>query len=243
LVDALTWLALFVGGWLAAAVSGVAGFGGALLLLPTLASLLGAKAAVPVLTIAQLLGNLSRAGFGWRRISWRPVVWFVGGAVPASAFGGSVFVALPKEGVNVGIGLFLVGVVAARRLGFAKLPLRGWHLFLGGAATGFLSAVVGSAGPLGAAVFLGLGLPPVSYVASEATTAVAIHLVKTVVYGRFALIGPDELLLGLFIGAAMVAGSWTGRRIVDRLPKRAFALLVEVLLLASAAQLMVQSIA
>jgi uncharacterized protein len=242
LPDVLSWLALFIGGWLAAMVSGVAGFGGALLLLPALASILGTKAAVPVLTIAQLLGNTSRAGFGWHQIRWRPVAWFVGGAVPASLLGGVAFVAISQAVANAGIAIVLVGVVAARRFGFAKLPLRGWTLLLGGAATGFLSAVVGSAGPLGAAMFLGLGLPPVSYVASEAVTAVAIHLTKTAIYGRFALIGSTELLAGVFIGAAMVLGSWTGRRIVDRLPRRTFALVVEVLLLASAAQLAAQAV-
>lgn len=243
LTDLPSLLALFAGGWLAATVSGVAGFGGALLLLPALSSLVGVKAAVPILTLAQMLGNLSRAGFGWRQISWRPVAWFIGGAIPASVLGGNLFVTIARPWVSVGIAAFLVGVVVARRLGFSKMRLRGSSLVLGGAATGLLSAVVGSAGPLGAAVFLGLGLPPVSYVASEAVTAVAIHLSKSAVYGRFALVGPNELTLGLFVGTAMVIGSWTGRRAVDRLPRRAFALIVEVLLLASAAQMMAQAIA
>lgn len=59
------WILLLVGGWLAATISGAAGFGGALLLLPVLTYVVGAKAAVPILTLAQLLGNLSRAGFRW----------------------------------------------------------------------------------------------------------------------------------------------------------------------------------
>ena len=38
--------------------------------LPILAAAMG-KATVPILTVAQLLGNLSRAGFGWRDIGKR----------------------------------------------------------------------------------------------------------------------------------------------------------------------------
>lgn len=41
---------------MAAAVSGVAGFGGALLLLPLLTHTVGARAAVPLLTVAQRVG-------------------------------------------------------------------------------------------------------------------------------------------------------------------------------------------
>ena len=60
------WLFLLIASWLAATISGAAGFGGALLLLPVLTYTVGAKAAVPIL--AQLLGNVSRAGLGWREI-------------------------------------------------------------------------------------------------------------------------------------------------------------------------------
>ena len=46
-------------------------------------------------------------------------------------------------------------------------------LFAGsGAVTGLLSGLVGSAGPIGAAVFLSLGLPPLVYVASDATASI-----------------------------------------------------------------------
>lgn len=41
----------------------------------------------------------------------------------------------------------------------------------------------------GAAFFLGLDLPAVSYIASEAVTALGMHLTKTIVYQKDALIG------------------------------------------------------
>jgi hypothetical protein len=70
--DSMGLLALlFLLSWLAATVSGAAGFGGALLL-PILAATLGVKTAVPVLTIMQLLGNLSRVWFGRTQIAWKP---------------------------------------------------------------------------------------------------------------------------------------------------------------------------
>ena len=56
---ALKFLLLFTGSFLAAAISGAAGFGGALLLLPLLSRTIGTTLAVPVLTLAQLIGNLS----------------------------------------------------------------------------------------------------------------------------------------------------------------------------------------
>ena len=148
--------------------------------LPVLTFTVGAKAAVPILTVAQLLGNLSRAGFGWRDIRWRPAFFFSAGAVPASIIGSRLFVALPSALILRLIGVFLLVIVALRhtRLGKRKMPEG--LLAPAGAGVGFLSAVAGSAGPLGAAVFLSLHLPARAYVASEAVTAVLMHLAKSI---------------------------------------------------------------
>src|SRR4051794_18550382 len=160
------WVLLLACGWLAASVSGVAGFGGAPLLLPVLAFMAGGKAAVPILTVAQLLGNLSRAGFGWRDIRWRPALLFSLGAVPASLLGSRLLVAMPSALVPRVIGVLLLGVVAVRHTSLGKRKVPEPLLAPAGAGVGLVSAVAGSAGPLGAAVFLGLKLEPRSYVAS-----------------------------------------------------------------------------
>ncbi len=177
----MLWILLLIAGWLAATISGAAGFGGALLLLPALTYVVGAKAAVPILTIAQLMGNLSRAGFGWREIRWRPVALFCAGAVPLSIIGARWFVALPGQTITRGIGVFLLLAVVWRHTKWGKRPVPETALAPAGAVVGLLSALAGSAGPLGAAVFLGLNLPRTAYVASEAVTACAMHLTKAIV--------------------------------------------------------------
>lgn len=233
----LDWALLLLGGWLAATVSGAAGFGGALLLLPVLTFTVGAKAAVPVLTLAQLLGNLSRAGFGFRDIRWRPALAFSAGAIPASVAGARLFVSLPTDLILRLIGVFLLGVVALRHTGIGKRTFPERWLPAAGVVVGFLSAVVGSAGPLGAAVFLNLHLSKTAYIASEAVTATFMHATKSAIYGRYAVIGGTDALFGLALGGAMVLGSWTGRKVIERLPDRWFGLLIEGLLIVAAASL------
>ncbi|SIO56281.1 hypothetical protein SAMN05444166_5212 [Singulisphaera sp. GP187] len=235
------WFFLLLCGWLAATVSGAAGFGGALLLLPVLTLTVGAKASVPILTVAQLLGNLSRAAFGWREIRWRPALLFSAGSVPASVIGSRLFVDLPPSFLLRLIGMFLLAVIALRHteLGRRRLPER--MLVPAGVATGFLSAVAGSAGPLGAAAFLSLHLSAQAYVASEAVTAVLMHLTKSIVYGRYAALSGGDVLRGLALGGSLVLGSWTGRKLIDRLPEQEFAWLVEGLLAVSAAWLLLGS--
>jgi len=69
-------------------------------------------------------------------------------------------------------------------------------------------------------------------------TAVAMHLTKAVVYGRHAALDAAGLRGGLALGAAMVVGAWTGRRVIRSLPERGFGRLVEALVVLAAIPLL-----
>ncbi|MGQ3683968.1 MAG: TSUP family transporter [Candidatus Loosdrechtia sp.] len=232
-------LVLFVAAFAAAAISGAAGFGGALLLLPLLVATVGVTQAVPLLTIAQLIGNLSRAGFGFTQIHWKPVALFLLGAIPLSALGALSFVQLPKDLVTRAIGAAILIFVALKYFGVLKLKGGSTLLVTGGGVVGFLSGVVGSAGPLGAAIFLSLGLPPVAYIASEATTALAMHGVKTVVYQQYIALDREFWFLAALMGVAMILGTWSAKRVIERMHREMFQRFVAVLLVAIAGYMVV----
>lgn len=224
------YLLIFVGSFLAAGISGAAGFGGALLLLPLLTKSLGTEMAVPVLTIGQLIGNLSRAFLGFKEIKWRPVIIFISGAIPMSVLGAYSFVSVPKDIVTRGIGLTIIIFVILKYFKILKFQSNNRTMFIGGAIVGLLSGLVGSAGPIGAALFLSLNLSPISYIASEAMTAIAMHLTKTIVYQKYLGIGLKAIEIGLFMGVAMILGTWAGKKIIDKMPKDIFIKFVGILL-------------
>ncbi|MFN3521277.1 MAG: TSUP family transporter [Phenylobacterium sp.] len=232
-------LLLVAGAFLAAAISGAAGFGGALLLLPLLTRTVGVEQAVPMLTVAQLVGNLSRVGFGVRLVEWRSAGLFLVAALPAAAIGALSFTAMPKTLIVRLVGLAILLFVAARLTGVLRFERSMILLVVGGAVVGFLSGLVGSAGPLGAAIFLSLGLPPVAYIATEAVTAVGMHVVKMAVYQRELSLGREFWPLALGMGAAMVAGTWAAKRVIERIPKAIFERLVAGLLILISVQMIV----
>lgn len=235
----MVYAALIAAAFLAAFVSGAAGFGGALLLLPVVTACVGAEAAVPVLTIAQLIGNLSRMAFGFRQIEWKPVGLFCAAALPLAALGAFGFSVLPKGIVTRCIGGALILFVLLQAVGKLKFKSGKRAMLIGGAATGLLSGLAGSGGPIGAAAFLTLGLPPVAYIASEAATATAMHILKTVVYSKLMGLNPEALLTGLVMGAAMVAGTFAANRAVKRMEKGKFRKYVAVLLCVVGAYLLI----
>ena len=89
---------------------------------------------------------------------------------------------------------------------------------------------------------MGLNLAATAYVATEAFASIAMHLTKTIVYNKFSLIGKTELFYGIFIGIAMVLGSWAGRNIVKKLSRQKFILIVEVLLVIAGLQMIIAGI-
>jgi len=232
------WAVLLFISWLAATISGVAGFGGSLIILPIFSFFIGAKKAIPILTIAWMMGNLSRAGFGYKEIRWKPVIYFCIGALPAAVLGSRMFVELPSGLIVKAIGIFLLVVVTLRHLNIKYTFAEKWFIPWG-ALVGFLSSVLGTAGPIGAVAFLSLNLAPTAYVASEAVTAVLMHFTKTVVYGRYSLLTINDLWVGIILGFAMVVGSWTARRFIKNISGKAFGYFVDTLLVIAAFSLFI----
>jgi len=230
---------IFLIAFLAATISGAAGFGGALLLLPVLTGIVGIKAAVPILTIGQIFGNASRIWFGRKELKWKPILLFLLTAIPLTIIGSYLFTDIDSKKIKIGIGVFLIMLVFYRRIKTKKIGIGEKGMLIGGGLTGFLSGLAGSAGPLGAAFFLGLNLTATAYVASEAFTALTMHLTKTIVYNKYSLIGQTELYYGLFIGIAMILGSWAGKKIIEKLSRDKFIILLEFLLIISGLQMII----
>jgi len=140
-------------------LAAVAGFGGAAILLPILVPIFGVRDAIPILTVAQLVGNLSRVWFNRRELELRVVVWFAAGGVPAALIGGFLFASAPLPFLTRLLGIFLIAVViyrhsgkgAGRRLQLSAFPVIG-------AVFSFLSALLGSVGPIMIPFFLAYGL-------------------------------------------------------------------------------------
>lgn len=222
--------------FIAATISGVAGFGGGLILLPLLTWFISPKLAIPLLAIAQLFGNGSRVFFNYKAWRWKPVLYFLVGAIPFTIVGSRLLVGIDTEMVKTFIGVFLILVVIYKRFIKSDFRLKLSWLIPGGAVTGFLSGLIGSAGPLGAAFFLSLKLPPLSYISSEASTALVMHLIKIFIYGKYELLDFNSLVIGIIAGLAMVGGSYAGKMILIKIPRVKIGVFIEILLVISALQ-------
>jgi uncharacterized membrane protein YfcA len=160
------------------------------------------------------------------------------GAMPGAFAGSMLFVSLSPILVKRLIAILLIILVAARRSGLISKPWSASILALSGTTVGFISGLAGSAGPLGAAAFLNLHLPPGAYIATEAVTAIGMHLTKIAVYASVLRLSPQYWACGAALGLVMILGTWNGRRLAEKLNGRKFLVLVDALLVVSAVSLL-----
>jgi hypothetical protein len=230
--DALGWIALGLAALVASTVGGVAGFGTGVIMVPIIAWTLGIKAAVPILTVAMLLGNSAR--FWWSRteVDWRVVGAFLAGAVPLGIVGATLYSRAGGVAISRILGTFLLLAVPLRRWLTARgVRVRLRHFPFVGGAFGFFSALVGATGPIISPFFLGYGLRRGAYIATDALCTVGAYVARLWVFRRYELITGSTVSVGVLLGVVMVLGSWLGRRLLDRLSERTFVRLIEVMLL------------
>lgn len=232
--DALRLSLLAIVAFVAALLAAVTGFGGAAVLLPMLVAVFGVREAIPILTVAQLIGNASRVWFNRHELDLRVVAWFALGGVPMALAGGFLFAHAPLAALTRVLGAFLILIVALRhlpKLSTFKPPLKSFALI--GAGASFLSALLGSVGPLMAPFFLAYGLVKGAYIGTEALSTVVMHVAKLIAYRESAVLPVQAIVSGLALGPIMVAGSFAGKRVVDRLPERVFVWIIDATLVAA----------
>jgi uncharacterized protein len=227
----IDWLLLGGAALLASTLAAVAGFGGAAVLLPVLVATFGVRDAIPILTVAQLVGNASRVWFNRREVAVPVVGWFALGAVPLALLGGVLFAAAPLGALQRLVGAVLLVMVVWRHVPRAaawRPRVRAFATI--GAVFSFVSALVGSVGPLMAPFFLAYGLVKGAYIGTEALATVVMHVTKLAAYQGAAVLTVRSVGVGLALGPIMIAGSYVGKGILERLPERVFVVIIELVL-------------
>ncbi|MFZ4806034.1 MAG: sulfite exporter TauE/SafE family protein [Hyphomicrobiaceae bacterium] len=232
----LGWMLVLLLGVLAGTVGGVVGFGSAIILMPALVLVFGAKAAVPIVAIASIMANLSRAAVWWREIDWRANAAYCATAIPAAALGANLLVKLDARAVEGALGLALLAMVPARRWLLAHgLKIGIAHLAVVGAAIGLLTGLVATTGPINTPFFLAYGLTKGAFLATEAIGSAAIAVTKVVVFRSLSALPLETAVNGLVVGASLMVGSWLAKGLVQRLDASQFRVLLEVLSMAAGA--------
>jgi uncharacterized membrane protein YfcA len=235
----LAYLLVLVVGLLAGTLSGIIGTGASIMLIPVLVFAFGPKAAVPIMAVASVMGNIGKV-LAWRKeVDWRAFAAYSATGIPAAALGANTLLALPAGIVDLALGGFFLLMIPVRRwLAARRFRLSLAHLALIGAAIGFITGIVVSTGPLSVAAFAAYGLVKGAFIATEAAASLAVFASKVTTFRVLDALPLDAIIKGLITGSALTAGAFAARHLVLKLSPEFFRLLLDGLLLCSGAALL-----
>jgi len=221
-------------GLLSGALSGVIGTGSSIMLLPVLVYQFGPQQAIPIMAIAAVMSNIAKVMAWWREVDWRAFAAYSIPGVPAAALGAHTLLVLPADAVDIGLGVFFLAMIPARHwLNTHNVMIRLWQLSLAGAAIGFLTGIVLSTGPLSVPAFGAYGLVKGAFLSTEAVSSLALMLSKAATFRELGALPLSAIIQGLIIGTSVMAGSFAGKAIVQRMALRTFQMVLDVVLFVS----------
>ena len=228
----LTLVAAFAIVLTAGAISGLTGFGFALVSVPPLLLLFDPPTVVALGKVATLTAGWALIVDAWREIRVRDVLALLPWAFVGLAAGSALLTLLSAAYVKL--------LASAVVIGFALLLLRGerprggeapWATAVAGLTSGTLATSVGLSGPPVVLLFTLRGYGVHAFRTTIATYFLAIDLVGLPLLLLGGAIGPSELASAAILAPAGLGGRLLGMRLARRVGIAAFRRLTLVLLL------------
>jgi uncharacterized protein len=186
------------------------------------------------MAIAALMSNVGKVLAWWRDVDWKAFAAYSITGVPAAALGARTLLELPSRAVDVALGLFFLAMIPGRGwLNTRHVQIQLWQLALAGAAIGFLTGIVISIGPLSVPAFTSYGLLKGAFLSTEAASSLALMVSKVTTFRELGALPASSIAKGLIIGSSVMAGSFVGKTIVQRMSIAMFQHVLDGLLLCS----------
>ena len=228
-MDYLLVLAL---GLVAGTLGGVVGFGTSIMLMPALVITYGPKQAVPIMAIASVMANASRAAAWWREVDWRTTLAYSATAMPAAALGARTLLVLPARIVDIVLGAFFIAMIPIRRWMLRQSwRLNRVHMAVVGAVIGFITGIVVSTGPMNTPFFLMHGLVKGAFLGTEAMSSIGVYLAKAITFRTFGALPMEVFVQGLIVGSTVLAGAFIGKHFVRNIDPDKFRYLMDAVML------------
>lgn len=228
---------------LAFAVRGGTGFGGGAVAVPLLALVFPVQVTVPVVTVLNMLSSIGHGIADWRHIVWRQIWRIVPGSLLGVFAGLYLLSMIDPKPLGRALGVFVVAYALYVLLSAGRTPSipERWMLPVA-AVTSFAAGIVGSlfggaAGPLYAIYLNAARLGKDAFRVTITTVMLFQGLTRIAGYATLGLYDGRTLLLLAAALPMVIAGSWLGARLVQRIDMQLFNRAVAVVLLVSGSAL------
>lgn len=221
-----------VAAFFAAIVGGLSGFGTGLILPVFVAPLVGIANVIPVMAVGMTLNNASRVAAFARDIQWLHARRLLLFGLPTCIAGAYGYTLLSARWIGVLLGAFLIASVPLRRLlAHADYKLGGNGERAAGAGFGFIDGAMTGTGAILISILMAAGVAGPALIATDAVISAVMGAAKIAIFGGFAALDADLAAIGALIGFSTAPGAFVARRLLDRIPARLHAWVMEVVVI------------
>lgn len=201
-------------------VSASAGLGGSLILIPTLALVLGTKEGVALAALLLGLNNVIKVIAYRRTLPFKKALLVILLVAAGAWIGARLLVEAPEDIVTIAVIVSFIFALIAERLDLNKVRRVGApFLALGSGAT---SGFSGTSGPLKGMAIRQLDLDRAHFVGAASMASLAGDLTKAAVFAEAELLTGESLMIALLAVPLMLVATFGGRRINYALGERGY---------------------
>ncbi|GGT29079.1 sulfite exporter TauE/SafE family protein [Streptomyces purpureus] len=201
-------------------VSAAAGFGGSLILVPTLALVLGTKSGVALAALLLAANNVVKVAAYRRTLPYRKAAPIIVLVTLGVFLGAKLLIAAPERAVTIAVMVSFVVAFLAESLDLTRWRRIGSPVlaFASGATSGFS----GTSGPLKGLALRGLGLDRLHLVGALSLTSLVGDVTKTAIWTDASLLVGRDYLVALVCVPLMFSATFLGRRFNTRIGERGY---------------------
>jgi len=230
--DISPWILLViaVSALITGAIHGASGVAGGFLMSAILATVIGVKPVVPIMSVALLISHTSRVFLNARDFDRTAFLTVVIPAMPCVVITAILYGKMSSTAVAIVLGLIVIISIPMRRWAKKQQIKTGKPLLAGaGAVYGAMAGTSVGPGMLLIPFLLGFGLAKEAFVATMAAIALSSNITRLAVFGSTTMLDTRFILLGIVVGVITIPGNWIGRTYLRKMTNQNHSDLVDVL--------------
>lgn len=216
-------LLFFISAFIAEVIGTIAGFGSSTIFLPLALFFVDFKTALILVAFFHIFGNLSRVTFFRHGLDKKLILIFGVPSVILTILGALLVNYTPQDVLKLVLGIFLLifSIVSIVKPYFKFKPSNK-NAVIGGGLSGFLAGLIGTGGALRGAFLTAFNLKKENYIATAAAIALAVDITRIPIYFGSGFLKPQFYFYLPLLFIIAIAGSYTGKKIVDKIPQSSF---------------------
>ena len=220
---------LILTAFFASVVSGISGYGGGMTLGLLVSPFIPVKLLVPLMSVFVLFSNLSRMYYYRKNIFWKKGFYFAIISTPFLIAGTNFYAAVSEKTLYFCLGFGLAFIVILRRI-FKKINLNiGWFgLGIMAIFYGTISGVILGPGSVLLTALAANGLVGGQIIGTDAFVTLINCTIRLISFWKLGLLNLDALYVGSLIGLVSIVGSYTAKKIADKLGVKMHTIIIEV---------------